>query len=78
MTAQAPGEPAVVANVQISIKSETPLLRCLHSVPSPIEKLPPGQSASQEGVILFCEGGHEEARAHFERLTGPRWAEKNT
>ena len=53
-----------------------PLLRCLHSIPSPIEKLLPGQSAHQEGVLLFFDGGHEELRAHFEKLTSPRWAQE--
>jgi hypothetical protein len=50
------------------------ILRCLHSEPFPIEQLLLGQNAQQEGIILFCDGGHDEARAQFEKLTGPRWA----
>jgi hypothetical protein len=54
------------------------ILRCLHSEPFPIDRLLPGQTAQQEGIILFSDAGHDEVRAHFEKLTAPRWAGEKT
>ena len=49
------------------------ILRCIHSEPFPVDGLPPGESAEQQGVILFSEGDHTRMVEDFERLTGSVW-----
>ena len=49
------------------------ILRCIHSEPFPIEHLPPGERAEQQGVILFSEGDHTKMVEDFERLAGSVW-----
>jgi hypothetical protein len=41
---------------------------CIHTDPFPIESLPPGESSSQDGVIVFSDGDHDELLAHFRAL----------
>ena len=49
------------------------ILRCIHSEPGPIEKLLPGQTISQEGVIVFCRGDHNALVEQFEKLRSKHW-----
>ena len=49
------------------------ILRCIHSEPVPIECIPPGKSALQEGVILFCDGNHEELLERYGRIVPGDW-----
>jgi len=49
------------------------ILRCIHSEPFPIEELAPGESAEQEGVLLFHRGGHDSLRRQFEDLVDRSW-----
>jgi len=49
------------------------ILRCLHSEAFPIESLPPGGTATQEGVILFCQGPYDDLLAQFETVAPEEW-----
>ena len=52
------------------------ILRCIHSEPVPIATIPPGKSAVQEGLIVFCDGSHEDLLAvHEEAVPGNCWPE---
>lgn len=51
------------------------ILRCIHSGPFPIASLLPGQTKAQDGVLVFCEGDHEELLSRFEAIAPPDWAE---
>ena len=50
------------------------ILRCIHSEPHPIPRLDPGQTATQEGVLVFSDGDHLACRDQYERATSARWA----
>ena len=50
------------------------ILRCLHSSSDPIPELKPGETQTQEGMIVFCDGDHEAALRVFERAVSKRWA----
>ncbi len=49
------------------------ILRCIHSEPHPIPCLDPGQTATQEGVVVLCNGDHTVCQDQFERATAARW-----
>ena len=49
------------------------ILRCIHSAPHSIDALPPGESADQESVILFCNGDHRAIYEQFEQLRPDHW-----
>src|SRR5262249_38751006 len=49
------------------------ILRCLHSEGFPIQRVEPGRTGRQEGVILFCEGDRHAMLRQYERVVAPRW-----
>ena len=49
------------------------ILRCIHSEPVPIAAIPPGGSALQEGVIIFCDGGHEALLPMHDEIVPEDW-----
>lgn len=51
------------------------ILRCIHSEPAPIASIPPGGSTLQEGVIIFCDGNHEEMLARYGEIVPGCWWE---
>jgi hypothetical protein len=42
------------------------VLRCLHSEPTPIAELKPGETRDQQAAIVFQKGGRDALIAHFE------------
>lgn len=50
-----------------------PVLRCLHSDPAPIPLLPPGETRTQDGVIIFAEGDHQAAVLQYQSLAARHW-----
>ena len=49
------------------------ILRCIHSMPAPVPKLESGETATQDGVILFCRGNHSDLLRHFDRVVSQAW-----
>jgi len=49
------------------------ILRCIHSEPTPIGRIPPGETAVQEGVIIFCEGDHAALLERYDRIAPTTW-----
>ena len=48
------------------------ILRCIHSEP-PAVSAAPGESAVQEGLILFAEGAYRRVVAQHDRIAPARW-----
>ena len=59
-------------NWQYLFNNNDCILRCLHGEPGLIDDLAPGESAEQELVILFCQGGREELLDVFETMAEVR------
>ena len=51
-----------------------PILRCLHSEPSPIQDLKSGERAHQDAVLIFYRGDHGEILEHYTKRIEPNWA----
>ncbi|MBN1676577.1 MAG: hypothetical protein JXR37_36375 [Kiritimatiellae bacterium] len=60
-------------NVRHLFNNNDSILRCIHSEPFPVEDLPPGAEARQEGVIIFLAGGHQDVLSHFDAITDGGW-----
>ncbi len=49
------------------------ILRCIHSEPEPIKEIGPGEECPQEGIVIFCEGTHEDLLERYEQLVPAEW-----
>lgn len=49
------------------------ILRCLHSDGFPIQVLAPNKEEIQEGILIFCDGNHEETYNHFTMTSKEKW-----
>jgi len=60
-------------NFRILFNNNDCILRCLHSEGFPIQSLSPGESKTQEGVLLFFDGNHKGLIKHFSKLCSEKW-----
>lgn len=50
------------------------ILRCIHSEPNPIAEIRPGETALQEGIIMFSEGDHADLIDTFGSVAPAEWS----
>jgi len=60
-------------NFERLFNNNDPILRCLHSESVAIRQLEPGESAHQDGVIIFYNGDHSATLDHYTNRIESNW-----